>query len=529
MAPNPLFAAGDGSNCPSLPQAERASHSLLIDHGLIRISRPWPPRDPSGKPIAADFTVEVVRDPSTCNLDPKYGLKSADPHISVFRRPRPVANFKYIEAMGFAYDPKAGMPLPVDPETGKPVSGNLMADARVPSLSAQMRDAAGAHLGFLKNLDKATLPASSISSGASMSRSKWTPRAGRSTRSRRWAAPGRCKSPPPAGSAATAASRCGASSKPGRKRPSPVKAKWSPEVRAFRKSVARGARAFRERTFLISDSAGINSPVGFGNPVRNSCAFCHNMSYMGMDVAPGQVDLGTTNQPSPIPRRICRCSASPAWASRIRITAGHPDQRSGFRADHRQMLGRRADHAAIAARHERPRALFLQRQREGSARGDRLLRPALFDRLFRAGEGRSGQSDARPMIRELAFAAAATATLASDARQQLSLVACPVYRDTDAGRKSGCWLAADPATGTRYDVTSAPTKPDWNHAVLVEGRIDEKAGDPCGGVVLDPVRVSVLEANCTPLRDPRGGVQGPPLRLARAQCPAALRCSQASR
>ena len=54
---------------------------------------------------------------------------------------------------------------------------------------------------------------------------------------------------------------------------------------------------FRDRTFLITDSAGINSPVGFGNPVRNSCVFCHNMSFMGMDVAPGQVDLGTTNQP----------------------------------------------------------------------------------------------------------------------------------------------------------------------------------------------------------------------------------------
>ena len=71
----------------------------------------------------------------------------------------------------------------------------------------------------------------------------------------------------------------------------------TPEQRAYRLSVARGARLFRDRTFLISDSAGINSPIGFGNPVRNSCVFCHNMSQMGMDVAPGQVDLGTTNLP----------------------------------------------------------------------------------------------------------------------------------------------------------------------------------------------------------------------------------------
>jgi hypothetical protein len=296
-AKNPLFAAGDGSNCPSLPQAERASHSLLIDHGLIRISRPWPPRDPSGKPIAADFTVEVVRDPSTCNLDPKYGLKSADPHISVFRRPRPVANFKYIEAMGFAYDPKAGMPLPVDPETGKPVSGNLMADARVPSLSAQMRDAAGAHLGFLKNLDKADI-ARILDFERRIYVAQQMDAKGGPLDAEQAMGGARTLQVSPAG-------RLGSDGgipvwsefEAWEKAPESVKAKWSPEVRAFRKSVARGARAFRERTFLISDSAGINSPVGFGNPVRNSCAFCHNMSYMGMDVAPGQVDLGTTNQP----------------------------------------------------------------------------------------------------------------------------------------------------------------------------------------------------------------------------------------
>src|SRR5690606_2063910 len=45
---DPVFAAFDGSNCPALPQNERASHSLLLDHGLIRIERDWPVRDMSG-------------------------------------------------------------------------------------------------------------------------------------------------------------------------------------------------------------------------------------------------------------------------------------------------------------------------------------------------------------------------------------------------------------------------------------------------------------------------------------------------
>lgn len=296
-AKDPLFAAGDGSNCPSLPQGERASHSLLIDHGLIRIARPWPP-----KGVTPDFTIAVVRDPSTCNLDPKFGLASATPMVSVFRRPRPVANFKYIEAMGFAYDPKSGMPLPVDSATGKPVSGNLMADARVPSLEAQMRDAASAHLGFLKNLDAGDIQRI-LAFERSVYVAQQADRVGGALdadgalggpRTLEMSAPGRL------GSQGTPV---WSEFEAWEKMPAAARAKLPPAVRAFRDSVARGARVFRDKTFLISDSAGINSPIGFGNPVRNSCVFCHNMTYMGMDVAPGQVDLGTTNRPfaDPLP------------------------------------------------------------------------------------------------------------------------------------------------------------------------------------------------------------------------------------
>lgn len=296
-AKDPLFAAVDGSNCPSLPQGERASHSLLLDHGLIRIARPWPGRDLEGKPLKPDFTIEVVRDPSTCNLDKRYGLQSDNPHISVFRRPRPVANFKYIEAMGFAYDPKAGMPLVVDPEEGVPVSGNLMADGRILTLRAQMRDAASTHLSMTQALTN-----EEMEQILAFERSLYVAQ-------QRDAKGGPVDSDGALGGAETlknsSAGRLGsdgglpvwAEFDAWEKMPEGEKAKLPADVREFRASVARGARAFRERTFLISDTAGINTPIGFGNPVRNSCVFCHNMSHMGMDVAPGQVDLGTTNMP----------------------------------------------------------------------------------------------------------------------------------------------------------------------------------------------------------------------------------------
>lgn len=78
------------------------------------------------------------------------------------------------------------------------------------------------------------------------------------------------------------------------------------------------------------------------------------------------------------------------------------------------------------------------------------------------------------------------------AAQEVRFVACPMYRDTDQGRKSGCWLVRDPASGVTYDVSGAPSLPDWQHGVLVEGRVSAGA-DACGGTIMDPVRVSVLD------------------------------------
>ena len=104
----------------------------------------------------------------------------------------------------------------------------------------------------------------------------------------------------------------------------------------------------------------------------------------------------------------------------------------------------------------------------------------------------------------LLLAAAPAAAQAAEVR----FVACPIYRDTDAGRKSGCWLADDREDGRRYDITPSPTKPDWNYAVLVEGRPAADQADACGGVVLDPARVSILPEACVRTQLPAEGYPG---------------------
>lgn len=99
------------------------------------------------------------------------------------------------------------------------------------------------------------------------------------------------------------------------------------------------------------------------------------------------------------------------------------------------------------------------------------------------------------------------------AADQIRFITCPVYRDTRDGRKSGCWLADDPASGIRYDVTSSPTKPDWNYAVLVEGVVAGSDENPCGGVVLEPARVSIVPEACPRHMLPAEGYPGRPFTL----------------
>ena len=100
------------------------------------------------------------------------------------------------------------------------------------------------------------------------------------------------------------------------------------------------------------------------------------------------------------------------------------------------------------------------------------------------------------------------AAAAAPPAETVRFITCPIYRATDAGRQSGCWLAADPASGRRFDVSRAPSKPDWNHEVLVEGRLSATTAGNCGGEVLDPVRSSILPGDCVRHMLPAEGFAG---------------------
>jgi hypothetical protein len=297
---DPLFAPVDGMNCPSLPRGEARSHSLLLERGLIRIALPWPPRRPDGTPIEPEFAIEVVRDPSGCNLDPVYGLHSPTPSISVFRRPRAAANTKYTSHQNFGVGPfvaECGMPTALDPATGWPTSMNLMAVARLPTLATQAADAARNHLQV-----SGTLSAAQIADIVAFESQVYMAQVASTSGGTLVEADG----PPAFGPRNLAAGEAGVLGNNTTRYVFPMGGKWlqlprtgdaTADLRAAaRESIARGHDVFMFRTFWIRDSMHLNT-VGLGNPTKRTCATCHGMHMTGMDTANGWMDIGTTNLP----------------------------------------------------------------------------------------------------------------------------------------------------------------------------------------------------------------------------------------
>ncbi|MBL8168800.1 MAG: hypothetical protein JNJ50_11630 [Acidobacteria bacterium] len=293
---DPIFAAVDGSNNPKLPQALASSHSLLLNRGLFRVGLPWPPADKTVKP---EFIIEVVRDPTGVNLDDTYGLKGANPTISVFRRPRLSANLKYVLSPDDVFNIKTGTLMAIDPETGKPASMNMMADARHLTLRQQAngayRDHQEGRQGSLRREALEQIVAFEQQVYLAQSHDRW----GGSLVE--------ANGPLGLGPRALADGKIHVLANNNRdpvfrlfdawKTPATMAKELTDAQREFRAPVARGNDVFMFRQFWIRDAAHINS-IGLGNPIKRTCATCHNTQMTGQDLAPGWVDVGTVNYPT---------------------------------------------------------------------------------------------------------------------------------------------------------------------------------------------------------------------------------------
>jgi cytochrome c peroxidase len=307
---DPVFAAIDGSNCPNLPQELRSSHSLLLDRGVFRIYLPWPGKAADGTAIKPDFKIEVVRDPTGCNTDPVYGLHSANPTISVYRRPRMVANLKYVLGSSEVF---------ATGTSSVNTAGMLTADGREPSLEAQAIDAALAHEQAGKTPTEQQLEDILEFESQIYVAQDFDVKAGDLSEVD--------------GPFALSAWNLGKGKVNAGQAGAPVfmaQGDWTTfddggsdvEKRAFRASVVRGNAIFSSREFAIGETANLHLPDGSAVPAHKaatgSCATCHSAPMTGTAKGHGWMDIGTTTQAEaqdapdlPLFKITCNADAEP--------------------------------------------------------------------------------------------------------------------------------------------------------------------------------------------------------------------------
>lgn len=281
---DPVFAAFDGSNCPNLPQDKEESHSLVLKRGLFRIPLAWPPKNVDGTNKPVEFSIEVVHDPNGCNSGSQFGLKSSNPTISVYRRPRPTANLQYVTGGASPLLAKTGALADRDPVTGAPVTMNLMSDAREATLTTQ---ALGAIMGHEEAKVQPTQ--AQLEKIVAFESQVYAAQA-----THVWGGPlmGQKGSPQGLGPANL---RDRLLTKPDGTLFGTFATYRNGNF--YQTSIARGADLFTTRQFWVRDSAHANT-AGIGNPVKGTCATCHSSRMTGQDTQAGWIDVGTTNFPT---------------------------------------------------------------------------------------------------------------------------------------------------------------------------------------------------------------------------------------
>jgi hypothetical protein len=291
---DPIFAPVDGANCPSSVLHEDANlsapggksrsdsagafaaHSLLLTKGLLRIFLPVP--------SDAEYVISVVSDPYHCNTEPAF-IAARDPGtgilhrvISVYRRPRPATNLKFV----------VGVP-PAASCMGQEAKGgcNIMWDGREPNLKSQALDATLVHAqALVRPSDEQLSQIVAFETGIFSAQVF-------SSEARSLTDLGALGGPEFLATV-TVADDAGAPMAPftlfdsWRALPAEV------DGREDRESVFRGQQIFETRSFTISNVAGVNDERAvMGAGFDGTCSSCHSQREAGTSArAAAQVDIG---------------------------------------------------------------------------------------------------------------------------------------------------------------------------------------------------------------------------------------------
>src|SRR5215471_833708 len=271
---DPVFRANDGSNCEgadvSTTQKRRKAFSQLLTKGLIRVGLDVPAR--------AEFDVAAVEDP--------YGCRPTPTRVSMFRRPLPTANVRFLSAV--MWDGRASQPgqairdglinQVVDAVTGHaqgstppPAKVHSIVDFELRLFSTQIADRSAGSLAVgLARSGPGTLGRESFCLGINDPLDMLPPMPG----------------------------ACAASSGGLDPFVFTLFRGWTNSESPRRQAIARGEAIFNTRQFVIDGVPGLNArgddPVR--RPIQNgTCSICHDTPNAGNHSVPMALNIGVAD------------------------------------------------------------------------------------------------------------------------------------------------------------------------------------------------------------------------------------------
>ena len=269
---DPLFAAVDGANCPTVTAADGAAgHSLLLDRGLIRVGL--------AVPAGAQFTIAAVHDPYGC------ALQGGGPPLtaSVYRRPLPTTNLRFLSAVMFD-GRETVQPL----KDGATFLANLRADLAHQAMDATLGHAQATasptttQLNAIVDFELALFSAQRVDNDAGVLNAQGAT-GGPETLVSTAYYPGIND---PLGDNPT-----GAAFNP---TAFTIYDPWNDQSSAARQAVVRGQAIFNTHPLTITDVAGLNDALGVPS-IPGTCTTCHDTPNVGNHSRPVPLDIGTSH------------------------------------------------------------------------------------------------------------------------------------------------------------------------------------------------------------------------------------------
>jgi hypothetical protein len=267
---DPLFLAIDGANCPTAATGDSASHSLILNNGLIRIVE--------SLPTTPQFQISVQQDPYGCAFSSQQGY-------SVYRRPLPPTSLTFLSNV--MWDARE-TPSPLN--LASAFAANLDTD-----LAAQSANAILTHEQAVTSPSAAQLSQLAAFEEGLYSAEATDTNAGSLTAN---GATG--------GAAALAQQpyypgiNDAFGQDPQGKSFNPViftlYASWENSSNAAQASIARGEDLFNAAPMILTNVRGLNDNPALGSPavVTGKCGTCHDAPNVGTHSLPLLLDIGTS-------------------------------------------------------------------------------------------------------------------------------------------------------------------------------------------------------------------------------------------